>query len=203
MTLRRLRGKDPDVHADAWVAPTALISGEVRIAAGAVVLDGAIVTAESAPVTIGSDTVIMEHAVIRGAGAHPARIGARTMIGPGVHVTGAVIGDECMIATHAVVFNGAEIGDGSMVAIGAIVHVGTRLPESGRVPMQHIAVGDPVVVYPPDEAPAAHAAVEQAGFTRHVFAHDTSDLDFRSTLGWLTTTYSAALRRSGPSLEEL
>lgn len=202
MTLRSLRGDSPSVHPGAWVAPTALLTGDVTVADGAAVLDGAVVTAESAPVRIGPETVVMENAVVRGAGTHPTVIGARTMIGPGTHVTGAVIGDECMVATHATVFNGARVGHGSMIGIGAIVHVGTRLPENSRVPMQHIAVGDPATVHPPHEAPAAHQEVERIGFTREVFDHDTADLDFRQTISWLTTTYSAALRRGAATIGE-
>ena len=111
-------------------------------------------------------------------------------------MTGAAIGDECMVATHASVFNGARLEDGVLVAIGAIVHVGTRLRSGERVPMQHIAVGDPATIYPPDQAPEAHRQVEQIGFTRMVFDHDTSGMDFRQTMSWLCATYAKSLRRN-------
>jgi carbonic anhydrase/acetyltransferase-like protein (isoleucine patch superfamily) len=201
MTLRRIRGRAPSVHPDAWVAPSALVTGDVRIDAGSVVLDGAILTAESAAVTIGAHAVVMEHAVVRGAGTHPTSIGARTVVGPGAHVTGAVIGEEVHGRNPRRRVQRRPGRRRSMIAIGAIVHVGTRLPESGRVPVQHIAAGDPAQVYPPQDAPAAHAEVERIGFTREVFGHDTSELDFRQTLAWLTTTYSAALRRGGSTIE--
>jgi carbonic anhydrase/acetyltransferase-like protein (isoleucine patch superfamily) len=193
---RKRRGRTPTVHPGARVAETALLIGDVTVADEAVILDGAVITAESAPVRIGPGTIVMEHAVIRGAGRHPAVIGARTMIGPGTHVTGAEIGDECMIATHATVFNGARLADGVLVAIGAIVHVATRLSTGARVPMQHIAVGDPAVILPPERAAEAHRMVEEIGFTKTVFDHDTSDLDFRRTMAWLCTTYGKSLRRT-------
>ncbi len=125
------------------MAPTALLVGAVQVARGAVVLDGAVLTAESAPVTLGEESIVMENAVVRGAGKHPTFIGDRTLIGPSAHVTRAQIGSECMIATHASVFNGSVLADGVMVAVGGIVHVGTVLAEGDVVPMQHIAVGDP------------------------------------------------------------
>jgi carbonic anhydrase/acetyltransferase-like protein (isoleucine patch superfamily) len=173
-----------------------VLSGQVHLGAGSVVLDGAVVTAESAPVEIGSESIIMENAVIRGAGAHPAVIGDRTLIGPGAHVTGAVIGKCCMIATHSSVFNGATLADGVLVAIGAIVHVGTFLEEGARVPMQHIAVGNPAVIYPPERASEAHAAVEEIGFTQMVFGHDTSGMSFQETISWLCQTYAHSLRKN-------
>jgi carbonic anhydrase/acetyltransferase-like protein (isoleucine patch superfamily) len=190
------RGRTPTISPSAFVAPTAVLVGAVTVAAGAAVLDGAVLTAESAQVSVGPESIVMENAVVRGAGKHPTVIGRRTLVGPGAHVTGARIGDECMIATHASVFNGAWLEDGVLVAIGAIVHVGTHLTAADKVPMQHIAVGDPVVIYPPNEAPAAHPAVEQIGFTRMVFDHDTSDLEFRQTMSWLCATYASSLRRN-------
>ncbi|RKN43040.1 gamma carbonic anhydrase family protein [Streptomyces hoynatensis] len=193
--LRPHRGHHPVVHPDAHVAPTAVLAGQVTLGAGAAVLDGAVITAESAPVEIGAESIVMENAVVRGAGSHPAHVGRHTLIGPGAHVTGARIGDECMIATHASVFNGARLADGVLVAIGAIVHVGTRLAEGARLPMQHIAVGDPAEIFPPERAPEAHQAVERIGFTRQVFGRDTGALSFRETMAWLCTTYAGSLRR--------
>ncbi len=193
---RSRRGRRPTVSPDAFVAPTAVLVGNVTICEEAVVLDGAVVTAESAAVTVGPESIVMENAVVRGAGRHPTAIGRQTLVGPGAHVTGAVIGDNCMIATRASVFNGAHIEDGVLVAIGAIVHVGTRLRSGDKVPMQHIAVGDPATIYPPEKAPEAHREIERIGFTRMVFDYDTSHLDFRETMAWLCTTYAKSLRRN-------
>jgi carbonic anhydrase/acetyltransferase-like protein (isoleucine patch superfamily) len=184
------------VSPQAWVAPSAVLVGEVSVEAGAAVLDGAVLTAESAPVHLGEQSIVMENAVLRGAGKHPTTVGRQTIIGPGAHVTGARIGANCMIATHSSVFNGAVIADGVLVAIGAIVHVGTRLEAGARVPMQHIAVGDPATVYPPTEAPAAHDAVEQIGFTKQVFDKDTAGLTFRQTIAWICETYASSLCRN-------
>ncbi|MEH1015937.1 gamma carbonic anhydrase family protein [Micromonospora sp. CPCC 206060] len=193
---RTLRGRAPQVDPTAYVAPTAVLAGQVRVGPGAVVLDGAVVTAESAPVSLGEESIVMENAVVRGAGRHPTDVGARTLIGPGAHVSGARIGAECMVATRASIFNGARVADGVLVAIGAIVHVGTVLPAGTTVPMQHIAVGDPCQILPPERAPEAHELVDRIGFTAMVFDHDTSGLDLRACMSWLCGTYSRALRRT-------
>jgi Bacterial transferase hexapeptide (six repeats) len=57
----------------AWIAPTAVISGDVTIGAGSRVLHGAVVTGDSGPVEIGSDVLVMENAVLRGRVDHPLR----------------------------------------------------------------------------------------------------------------------------------
>lgn len=199
--LVRRRGRSPVVHETAYVSPFAVVAGDVTIGAGTAVLDGAVIVAESAPVRIGQECVIMEHAVLRGAGTHPCRLGDRVLVGPHAHVSGAEVGDECMVATGAVIFNGAVVGSGTLVAVGAIVHVGTRLPEQSRVPMHHIAVGDPVDIFPPHQAPEAHLRVNEIGFTDQVFDHSTRDLDFRQSIAWMCRTYSAALCRSHKSDE--
>lgn len=189
------RGGKPVIHPDCHVAASAVVAGDVEIGSGSVVLDGAVIVAESAPVRIGSECVIMEHAVIRGAGRHPAVLADRVLVGPHTHITGARIDEDCLIATGATVFNGARVEAGSVVAIGAIVHVATAVPADTQVPMQNIAVGDPMVIYPPERAGEAHLAVKELGFTGTVFNHSTSHLTMRETNAWICRTYAAALRR--------
>jgi hypothetical protein len=70
------REMTPSVHPDAYVAPTAVLSGQVSVGAGSCVLHGAVLTADGGPVEIGANTVIMENAVLRGTGdAGPIRAG--------------------------------------------------------------------------------------------------------------------------------
>ncbi|HEX4013787.1 MAG TPA: gamma carbonic anhydrase family protein [Candidatus Cybelea sp.] len=149
--------KRPKVHSSAYVSPTATIGGEVTIGAGCAVLHGAVIVAEGAPISIGADTVIMENAVLKASGGSalqfPLRIGSRCIVGPQAYVVGATVGDGCFIGSGAKIFNGATLEEGSGVALGGIVHVNARLQKGGSVPMQHIALGDPAIVYAPDKAP--------------------------------------------------
>lgn len=196
------RGELPRVADGCYIAPTAIVRGDVEIAAGSVVMDFAVVTAESAPVKIGKRCVVMEHAVVRGAGEHPTSIGDHVLVGPHAHITGAIIGDCCMFATRATVFNGAIIESGCLVAIGAIVHIATQLPRGSRVPMQHIAIGAPAKILPPAEAPTAHAIIEKIGFTKTVFNFDTSGKTMEETMRLMCSTYSASIVKSGENLNE-
>ena len=72
------RGARPVVDPSAYVAPTAVLCGDVRVAADARVLFGAVVTAEDGRVEIGARCVIMENALVGGRAAHPARLGWTT-----------------------------------------------------------------------------------------------------------------------------
>jgi carbonic anhydrase/acetyltransferase-like protein (isoleucine patch superfamily) len=53
------------VHPGAYVAPTAVVCGAVRIARGARVLFGAVLTAEDGTIEVGTNSVIMENALVR------------------------------------------------------------------------------------------------------------------------------------------
>ena len=80
------RGRRPDIDPGAWIAPTAVVCGDVRVAAGARILWNAVVTAEDGSVEIGERCVVMEHALIRGRAAHPVVISRDVLIGPHAHV---------------------------------------------------------------------------------------------------------------------
>ncbi|HEV3090867.1 MAG TPA: hypothetical protein VGX91_05415 [Candidatus Cybelea sp.] len=184
--------KKPKVHSSAYVAPTATIAGEVTVGAGCAILHGAVVVAEGAAVTLGSDTVVMENAVLKASGGSalqfPLRVGSKCIVGPGAYVVGATVGDGCFVAAGAKIFNGATLEDGSGVALGAIVHVNSRLSKGESVPMQHIAFGNPAKIYPPEKAPEVQA---QMRFFADVFNVEGSD-DARARAA---ETYSKFLRK--------
>ncbi|NQX17260.1 gamma carbonic anhydrase family protein [Rathayibacter sp. VKM Ac-2857] len=148
--LIRHRDREPVIHPTASVASSAVVSGAVRIGAGARILHGAVVTAEDGEVAIGEDTVVMEHALIRGRAGHPVSIGAAVMIGPHAHVNGSIVEDESFIATGASLFPGSRIGTGAEVRINAVVQVNTVLEPGSVVPIGWVAVGTPASILPPE-----------------------------------------------------
>ncbi len=163
----------PSVHPDAYVAPTAVLSGQVHIGRGSCVLHGAVLTADGGPVEIGANCVVMEHAVLRGTPQHPLVVGDHVLAGPHSYLTGCRIGDEVFIATGAMVFNGAHMGTASSVALCGAVHVRCVVPPATRIPIGWVAVGDPARLYPPGEAQEIRAGIEEAGgFLPLVFGTD-------------------------------
>ena len=189
------RGKKPFIADSAVIAPTAVISGDVHIGADTVILAGAVVTAQGAPVRIGGSCVIMENAVVRGAGQHATTLGNSVLIGPHAHVTGATIGHRVFVATGAAVFNGAVLEEGTVVAINAVVHISTKCPAGTLVPIGHIAFGDPARIVSVAEAPTIHKELAALGFTKTVFGFDAQSLIDPTTIEELCARYSRALRR--------
>lgn len=142
-------GKRPVVAESAYVAPTAVLCGDVTVGAESRVLFGAVLTADGGAIEVGRRCIVMENALVRGRAGHPVRLGDHVLVGPHAHVNGAVIERDVFLATGASIFPGARIGAGSEVRINAVVHVSSSLPERTTVPIGWIAVGDPAQLFPP------------------------------------------------------
>lgn len=145
------RGHEPTIHETAYVAPSAVVCGDVTIGEGARVLHGAVLTAEGGPVTIGERVVVMENAVVKGRARHPVSIGDHVLVGPHAHINGATIERECFIATGASLFPGSIAREGCEVRVNAVVQVNTALAPRSIVPIGWVAVGDPAQLASADE----------------------------------------------------
>lgn len=193
----RHRSKEPKVHPLAYVAPTAVLSGDVEIGEGSRILHGVVITAEGAPVRIGRRCVIMENAVVRSAGGtkirFPVSIGDYTLIGPHAYLVGCTIADRCFIATGATIFNGAHLKRGSEVTLHGIVHVGTTLEEGQWVPIKHVAIGSPARIFTPGDTDAMMAALREQRFTLTVFGVDSDGRSDADVYEALTERYARAL----------
>jgi carbonic anhydrase/acetyltransferase-like protein (isoleucine patch superfamily) len=143
------RGKRPSVDPSAYVAPNAVLCGDVRLGPDSRVLFGAVVSAEDGSVEIGARCVIMENALVRGRSAHPVTLGDDVLVGPHAHVNGSVVGDGCFLATGISLFPGSRLGRNVEVRINAVVHVNTVLADEALVPIGWVAVGNPARVVPP------------------------------------------------------
>lgn len=114
--MRAYRGVSPRIDPTAWIAPGAVVVGDVEI---------------------GRDSSIWYGTLLRG-DVHAIRIGCRTNLQDGsiVHVTAdrfpCVIGDEVTVGHRAVV-HGCTVDAGAMIGIGAIVLDGARVEEEAWV----------------------------------------------------------------------
>jgi carbonic anhydrase/acetyltransferase-like protein (isoleucine patch superfamily) len=116
------RGHRPQVDPTAWIAPNAVISGNIIIGPRVRILYSAVLTAEGhVPLTVGQNCVIMEQAVLRAAGRWGLELGDYVLVGPHAYLSGCSIGVGSFIATGAMVFNGARLGTSCVVALGGKV----------------------------------------------------------------------------------
>ena len=166
------QGRRPHIHASAYVAPNATVSGDVTIGPESRILFGAVLTAEGGPVVLGRYCVVMEQAVLRGTKAHPLRLGDHVLVGPHAHLSGCTVEDNVFVATGASIFNGARLGARSTVRINGVVHIKTVLAPDAVVPIGWVAVGDPASILPPDAHDEIGAVQGPLNFSKTVFNMD-------------------------------
>jgi len=162
-------GKEPQIDSSAYIAPNALVCGDVTIGKGVRIMFGAQVIAENSPISIGDYCIVLENAVIRGTETFPVTIGNNCLIGPNTHIAGCTIEDNVFVATGAAIFHGATLKTGSEVRINGVVHLKTVLPEDTTVPIGWVAVGNPAQLFPPDKHDEIWAVQEPLNFPKTVY----------------------------------
>lgn len=170
-------GKTPRIAPGAWIAPNAVICGDVTIGPGARILFGAQVIAEGGSIAIGKECIVMENAVLRSTARHSLRVGNNCLVGPSAHVVGCTVEDEVFIATGASVFHGAHLGKGCEVRINGVVHLKTHVAPGGTVPIGWVAVGDPAEILPPDAHDRIWAIQQPLNFPLTVYGIDRAEAD--------------------------
>jgi len=143
------RGKSPSVDPSAYVAPTAVLCGDVRVGPDSRVLFGAVLSAEDGFVELGARCVVMENALLRGRSAYPVQLGDDVLVGPHAHVNGSVVGSGSFLATGVSLFPGSRLGRAVEVRINGVVHVNSVLADETMVPIGWVAVGHPARVIAP------------------------------------------------------
>jgi gamma-carbonic anhydrase len=153
----------------AWVAPTAVITGDVTIGPRSRVLHYAVVNGDLGAITIGSEVIVMEHALLRGRADHPLVVGDAVLVGPHTHLNGATVEDEVFIATGVSMFPGSRAGAGCELRINSVVHVNSILEPGTVVPIGWIAAGQPAQLFSPDRHNELWAVQEPLDFPGTVY----------------------------------
>jgi carbonic anhydrase/acetyltransferase-like protein (isoleucine patch superfamily) len=128
------------IHSTAYVAPTATIIGDVRIAAQASVWFGCVLRGDNEPIEIGPRTNVQDLTVIHTDEGIPCILGAGVTVGHRVVLHGATIEDGALISIGAIVLNRATVGSEALVGAGAVV------TEGQVIPPRHLALGVPARV---------------------------------------------------------
>jgi carbonic anhydrase/acetyltransferase-like protein (isoleucine patch superfamily) len=123
----------PEIHASAWVAPTAQIFGRVAIGDGASIWHNAVLRAECQAIHVGRMTNVQDFVMMHVPYDRPTVVGAFCSITHHVTLHGCTIEDESLVGINATIMDGAVIGRGSIVAGGAFVKEGTIVPPGSIV----------------------------------------------------------------------
>jgi carbonic anhydrase/acetyltransferase-like protein (isoleucine patch superfamily) len=133
-------GRRPLVHPDAYIAPTAVLIGEVEVGAGASVWFGAVLRADEAAIRIGDGANVQDNVVIHCARDLPTVIEHDASVGHSALLEGCVVETGAVVGMGAIMLQRSRLGAGSMLAAGSV------LGEGVAVPPGHLAAGVPASV---------------------------------------------------------
>jgi carbonic anhydrase/acetyltransferase-like protein (isoleucine patch superfamily) len=128
-TVIELEGVAPRIAEDAYVAPTAVLIGDVVIEPGASIWFGAVLRGDNAEIRVGAGSCVQDNCVIHCAKDLPTVIGSNVTVGHMAMLEGCVIGDGALIGMGAVVLQRATVGANALIAAGAVVGEGTEIPD--------------------------------------------------------------------------
>jgi carbonic anhydrase/acetyltransferase-like protein (isoleucine patch superfamily) len=126
--LIEYHGKRPRVAEDVFLAPTAVLVGDVTVEAGASIWFGAVLRGDFGPIIVGAGANVQENAVIHVGVDWPTTIGANVTVGHCAVLEGCTIGDGAIIGMNATVLPRAVIGNEAVVAAGSVVAEGMQVP---------------------------------------------------------------------------
>ncbi|KOF14365.1 acetyltransferase [Ensifer adhaerens] len=135
MSVHAVGGQFPkfDESSTNWVAPNAIIVGDVSLGREVTVWFGAIIRADVEKITIGQGSNIQDLVVMHADPGFPLNVGDGCTVGHRALLHGCTVEDNCLIGMGAIVLNGAKIGKNSLVAAGALVTEGKEFPENSLV----------------------------------------------------------------------
>jgi carbonic anhydrase/acetyltransferase-like protein (isoleucine patch superfamily) len=137
--LIELGGVRPTIGEDVWIAPTAVLVGDVRVGDRASIWFGAVLRGDSSHIEIGAGTSVQDNAVVHCAHDLPTVVGRDVIVGHSALLEGCVIEDGSVVGMGAIVLQRARLGTGAMLAAGAV------LSERRAVAPRMLAAGVPAV----------------------------------------------------------
>ena len=129
-----------DQHPEAWVAPGAVVVGQVSLGPRTSVWYGCVLRGDLAAIRVGGHSNVQDLTVVHVDVNQPAIIGDRVTVGHRCVVHGCTVDDDALIGMGAVLLSGCRIGKGALVAAGAVVR------EDFVVPHGAIAAGVPAKI---------------------------------------------------------
>lgn len=133
-------GKKPQIHESVYIAPTAVIVGDVSIDEGSNIWFGAVLRGDFGPIKIGKNTSIQENVTIHMEVGSFVDIGDNCIIGHHAMIHGpCTIENGCVIGIGSNVLHRSKVGEGSQIAAGAVL-------VNQELPRRTLAVGIPAAI---------------------------------------------------------
>lgn len=169
MPILPYNGISPTIAEDVFIAPGAMVIGDVTIHAGASVWYNAVIRGDVGPIVIGRRTNIQDNSTLHTDADAPLTIGEECTVGHNAVVHGATIGNRVLIGMQAVVLSHAQVSNNSIIGACALVSEHKHIPEGV------LAVGVPAkVIRPLSDEEQAHLVTSAAGYCERAQEHRRS-----------------------------
>jgi len=133
MPIYAIAAKRPVIAASAWIAPNAIVIGDVRLADNASIWWNAVLRGDNDPIEIGANTNIQDGSVLHTDAGVPMTLGRDITVGHLVMLHGCSIGDGSLIGIKSVILNGAVIGRDCLIGANTLIPEGKVIPERSLV----------------------------------------------------------------------
>ncbi len=154
----------PDLSQAAFIAPSALVMGRVKVASGVSIWYGAVVRGDVEWIILGERTNVQDGAILHGDPGKPTVLEDHVTIGHRAVVHSAQIGRGSLIGIGAIVLDGVRVGEGCIIGAGAVV--------TKDIPAHSLAVGTPAkVVRPLSDTEVADLIVHAQKYEKLAWVH--------------------------------
>jgi carbonic anhydrase/acetyltransferase-like protein (isoleucine patch superfamily) len=123
----------PRIDPTAYVAPQAVVIGDVRLAARASVWPTSVLRGDINYIEIGEGSNIQDGSIVHLAEDLPVRVGKLVTVGHRAILHACTVEDNCLIGMGATILDGAVIGQGSIIGAHALVTKGAHVPPGSLV----------------------------------------------------------------------
>ncbi|MET0190609.1 MAG: gamma carbonic anhydrase family protein [Pseudonocardia sediminis] len=128
-----INGKTPTVDPGAWVAPGAVVAGDVTLAEQVSIWFTCVLRGDFDAIRIGARTNIQDGTVVHADPGFPCSIGEGVSVGHRAVLHGCTVENDVLVGMGAIVMNGATVGAGTIVAAGAVITQGMQVPPGSLV----------------------------------------------------------------------
>jgi len=124
----------PEIHASAWVHPSAVVLGEVVLAAEVGIWPTTVLRGDQGSIYVGEQSNIQDGSIVHATGGRSHTwIGARVTVGHRVILHGCRVEEDCLIGMGSILLDGCVVEPGCIIGAGALVAIGKRIPAGSLV----------------------------------------------------------------------
>jgi len=132
------QGYSPDIHPEVFIAPQAILIGQVKLAAQCSIWFNAVLRADNDEITIGARSNLQENVVCHVDFGFPLSVGEDCVIGHAAVLHGCTLGDRVLVGIGAKILNGARVDDDVVIGASSLV------PEGSHLASGYLYLGVPV-----------------------------------------------------------